>query len=91
MAGYCFLAEARLELATAVDYYDSEYPGLGQALAREARRLCDLIAEEPLVGQVVRPGIRRRLLRRFPYAVLYSLDDDEILIVAVAHQSREPG
>jgi plasmid stabilization system protein ParE len=53
--------------------------------------LCDLIAEEPFVGQVVRPGIRRRLLRRFPYALLYSLDGDELLIVAVAHQSRQPG
>jgi plasmid stabilization system protein ParE len=90
MTVYRFLPEARDDLARAVVYYDSEFPDLGQDLAREAQRLCRLIAESPLAGQEVRLGIRRRLLRRFPYAILYSRDSSGILVVAVMHQRRRP-
>jgi hypothetical protein len=34
---------------------------------------------------------RRCLLRRFPYGLIYALDQDDILILAVAHTRREPG
>ena len=50
MTGYRFLPEARDDLASAVAYYDSEFPGLGQDLAREAQRGCSLITEAPLAG-----------------------------------------
>ena len=91
MTGYRVLPEARDDLASAVAHYDSEFPGLGQDLAREAQRLCSLIAKSPLTGQEVRPGIRRRLLRRFPYAILYSRESSGILVIAVTHQRRRPG
>lgn len=90
MAGYRFLPEARRELASAVAWYDREFPGLGQDLAREARRLCSLISDAPLAGAEVRPGIRRRLLRRFPYALLYARDTTGVLVIAVMHQRRRP-
>ena len=91
MTGYRFLPEARDDLASAVAHYDSEFPGLGQDLAREAQRVCSLITEAPLAGQEVRPGIRRRLLRRFPYAILYARESSGILVIAVTHQRRRPG
>lgn len=90
MADYRFLPEARRDLTSAVAYYDSEFPNLGQELAREARRVCMLISESPLAGAEVRPGIRRRLLRRFPYAILYSRDSVGVLVIAVMHQRRRP-
>lgn len=90
MAGYRFLREARRDLASAVAYYESEFPDLGQELAREAKRLCLLIMESPLAGMEIRPGIRRRLLRRFPYAILYTTDSLGVLVIAVMHQRRRP-
>lgn len=90
MPGYRFLPEARNELAATVGYYDREFPDLGQVLAREAQRLCNLITASPLAGHEVRPGIRRRMLRRFPYTILNALDGTEILIIAVTHQRRRP-
>lgn len=90
MASYRFLTEARNELASAVEYYDNLFPDLGQDLAHEAQRLCLLIIKAPLAGPEVRPGIRRRLLRRFPYAILYSRDSTGILVIAVSHQRRRP-
>jgi plasmid stabilization system protein ParE len=90
MARYRFLPQAREELAAAVAFYEAESPGLGQDLAREARRLCSRILESPFAGVEIRPGIRRRLLRRFPYAILYGFDGSDVLVVAVAHQRRRP-
>ncbi len=90
MTGYRFLPEARRDLASAVAWYDGEFPDLGQELAREAKRLCELISDSPLTGVEVRPGIRRRLLRRFPYAILYSQDPVGVVVIAVMHQRRRP-
>jgi plasmid stabilization system protein ParE len=91
MAGYSLTSEARDELIAGVNFYDSENHGLGQDFALEVRRLCRLIAESPLVGIELRPGVRRRMLRRFPYSILYTLENDEVLVIAVAHQRRRPG
>ena len=91
MGAYRLTTEARGELAFGVSFYDSEYPGLGQELAIEVRRLCRLISESPTAGIELRTGLRRRILRRFPYSILYTIDDDSVLVIAVAHQSRRPG
>lgn len=91
MSGYRLTNEAREELVAGVTFYESQYPGLGREFAIEVRRLCRLIAKSPDAGIELRPGVRRRILRRFPYSVLYSADDEEVVILAVAHQSRRPG
>ena len=38
----------------------------------------------------INAGIRRSLIRRFPYSLLYRVDPDEIVILAVMHQKRHP-
>jgi plasmid stabilization system protein ParE len=91
MVGYRLISEAKAELVAGGEFYDSEYPGLGQDFAMEVRRLCRLIVEFPSAGIELRPGVRRRILRRFPYAILYTFDNDEILVLAIAHQKRRPG
>lgn len=91
MAGYRLLSEARQELEATVSFYDAAHLGLGRDFALEVRALCRRITESPLAGVEVRPDIRRRILRRFPYAILYAIEDDDIVIIAVAHQRRRPG
>lgn len=44
----------------------------------------------PLQFPEVAPGIRRGLMRRFPYAVYFSMDENQILVIAVFHQRRDP-
>lgn len=48
------------------------------------------IAEFPLAVPLIRIGIRKKVLLHFPYNVLYSVESDTLLIVAVAHQKRRP-
>ena len=91
MSAYRLLSRASDDLEAGVSYYESENPGLGYRFTLEVRRLCRLIAKSPAGGFEVRPDVRRRILRRFPYSILYTVDDGEILIVAIAHQSRRPG
>lgn len=91
MAAYRLTAEARRELRSGATFYEHQHPGLGKDFVLEVRRLCRRVVEAPKLGTEVRPGVRRRLLRRFPYAVLYAFEDSEVVILAIAHQSRRPG
>jgi plasmid stabilization system protein ParE len=91
MARYRLLREARQELEAAMSFYDAEHAGLGRDFAIEVRRLCERIAESPFAGAELRGAVRRRLVRRFPYAVLYVIDDEQVMVIAVAHQRRRPG
>jgi hypothetical protein len=79
MARHRLFSEAKEELEAAVSFYESEYPGLGQDFAIEVRRLIRVIVESPYTGLEVRPEIRRRILRRFPYSILYTMENEDIL------------
>jgi len=35
--------------------------------------------------------VRRKILRQFPYSIFYVVDDDAVVIVAIAHHKRRPG
>lgn len=69
MPNYRLLSEAKAELEVGVSFYDAESPGLGLDFALEVRRLCHQIIESPSAGFEVRPDVRRRMLRRFPYSI----------------------
>jgi len=60
VSDYRLTAEACADLNAGVNFYDSEYPGLGQDFALEVRRLCRLIAQSPAGGLEVMPDVRRR-------------------------------
>lgn len=54
-------------------------------------RVIELIVEAPQRWPIIEEDVRRCLTRVFPYAVLYSVEVDYILILAVMHSHREPG
>lgn len=81
---------AEQELNDAARYYDLESSGLGAAFLAETQRCCDAIIEYPEAGQIARRTIRRRLLRRFPYAVLYTIRPDVVRVLALMNLRRRP-
>jgi plasmid stabilization system protein ParE len=83
-----FLPEADEEFREAARYYESEAPGIGMAFVVEVHKTVTDIVEFPLAAQIVRLSIRKKVLRHFSYNVLYSIEPDKIVIVAVAHQRR---
>ena len=86
-----FLEEAPQEFHRAIRYYEEKSPGLGGELLTDVERLEDLLGSNPELGSPGESGTRRLLLRSFPFVLVYLLVDREPLIVAFAHQSREPG
>lgn len=85
-----FTRYAKLELDGAVRFYELEYSGLGKRFKEEIKKAALRIAEYPQAWSVERRNIRKCLLHKFPYKLLYSIEENHILVIAVAHQHRKP-
>ena len=88
---YAFHPEARLEYREAAAFYEARRPGLGAAFTREVEAAIERVLEAPERWRLIEQDVRRCLTHTFPYGILYTTEDDFILIIAVAHGSREPG
>lgn len=85
-----FTRYAKQEMEDAVCYYELEYSGLGKKFKEEVRMAALRISEYPQAWSVERGDVRKCLLHKFPYKLLYSIEADHILVIAVAHQHRKP-
>ena len=88
---YVFHPAALTEYGEAVEFYAQRRVELAQAFINAVEDAIFRIVESPNRWAVVDEDIRRCLTRKFPYGILYTIEDDYILIVAVMHCSREPG
>ena len=86
-----FHPEAELELIESAVYYEKQVPGLGERFESEIRYATDLLLDQPEIGPLVDPNLRKFILTRFPFTLYYSVTADVLRIEAVAHQSRRPG
>jgi toxin ParE1/3/4 len=82
--------DADLELNDATDYYDRESDGLGSAFIDEVQSGFDRIRAYPDAAVELARGVRKLVLARFPYALVYEVRDDGIRILAIAHQRKRP-
>ncbi|HBG92171.1 MAG: plasmid stabilization protein [Nitrospirae bacterium GWF2_44_13] len=85
-----FLKPAQHEVDDAVAWYDSQSRDLGTRFLDDLDRTIRRIITFPLSCAEIEPDIRRCLLTRFPYGVIYGIDSDAIVVIAVAHLHREP-
>jgi plasmid stabilization system protein ParE len=81
---------AERELIDAARYYELESPGLGASFLDAAERCERAIVEYPEAGATITGEIRRRLLRVFPYALIYKVKSDGVRILAVMNLRRRP-
>lgn len=81
---------AKRELEDAVLYYELEYRGLGSKFRKEVKKAALRISEYPKAWSIERGDIRRCLLHKFPYKLLYSIEKEHVFIIVVAHQHRRP-
>ncbi len=85
-----FHPEADSEIAEAVQYYEAHKYGLGLDFLEEVERALDQISTNPEASRQIGRRIRRKVLWRFPYNLIYAVYTDRIRIVACAHQKRRP-
>lgn len=87
--------EARAELEAAAEWYERRREDLGADLLAEADQALVKIAEHPeawpRVRSLRRTDVRQFVMSRFPMLVVYAVRESELLVVAFAHASRQPG
>ena len=81
---------AKIELDDGKEYYEMEVIGLGKRFKQEVKRAINIIKKMPEIGSQESGNIRRYILHKFPYKVLYSIEKDHIYVIAIAHLHREP-
>jgi len=87
--------QAQAEANDAFDWYERRHTGLGSEFRTALRQAFTIVADDPMrhplvpgIRQVL--GIRRYRMRRFPYNVVYAIESDRVMVVAVAHAKRRP-
>jgi hypothetical protein len=88
--------QAQAEHRIAAALYEAHRPGLGDGFESETARAEKLIQATaqtwPLwPGLDLEVPVHRYLLKRFPYALPYLVHNQDVVVLAVAHTSREPG
>jgi plasmid stabilization system protein ParE len=78
------------DIESAADWYDRKLAGLGRRFIGEVGRVLATVSLFPN-GYPVRQGnVRRVLLRRFPFQILYQVMQDEFVVLAVFDQRHDP-
>jgi toxin ParE1/3/4 len=87
---FVFHPEAKAEFSAAIDYYESLNAGLGFDFSIEVFSTIQNVADYPTAWPILEGDVRRCLVNRFPYGVLYSVEEDRIYVLAVMHLHRDP-
>jgi len=87
---FIFHPEAEEEFKKAIEYYEKVQPGLGFDFAVEVYFTIQRVTSFPMAWPIIEDKIRRCLVNRFPYGILYYLEKDTVFILAVMHLHREP-
>ena len=91
MTDVVFHPLAEQELIEAANFYQMHAAGLGDDFIREVEHMLAQIVANPEVGNFLTGTIRRRLLRRFPFAILYQTRAETLFVIALMHLRRRPG
>ncbi len=84
-----FLFEAEQEMYAAVHFYNIQEDGLGLDFLDEVQVALDRIRKAPGRWRVIFQDIRKIIVKRFPFNIIYRVEPDQIIILAVAHQKRK--
>ena len=85
-----FLDPAEEEMLEAARIYEDQAAGLGERFLDEVEGCVELLLDRPHIGRRV-GDLRRFPLRKFPFTLVYALEEDDLVVVAVSHHRRRPG
>ena len=91
MKAITFHPSAREELAASADFYEARLTGLGVRFLVAVEETARRIAESPDAGSPLPGKFRKRLVAGFPFSIIYRVWDENVYLVAIAHQHRRPG
>ena len=96
LRGFWLFAQAEEELAGARRRYDRDQPGRGLRFAERVEEVIEHALAQPDAGTLVihrrvKRTIRKYQVTKFPYDVVATVQDEELVVLAVSHHKRRPG
>lgn len=85
-----FKLEVYDDIKVAYDWYESQRVGLGEDFLLILEESYAKIARTPKAYQLIYKTARRKLVRRFPYGIFFTIQDDRIIVIAIMHTKRNP-
>ncbi len=85
-----FLPAVEDDAMVAYEWYERKSRGLGEEFLRMFYACSTDLARNPKLFAKAHSKFRRRLLRRFPYAIYYQIIDTNVVIFGVFHCARDP-
>ncbi len=85
-----FLKPVQYEIDDAYEWYEAQSRGLGIKFLDDLDRVIRRIKAFPLSCVEIDEGLWRCLFSRFPYGIIYGIDSETVIVVAVAHLHRKP-
>ena len=85
-----FRAEAQTEFDEAFDWYEQQQAGLGVDFLACVAEVLERIESLPEAYEVVFEGVRRAVVSKFPYLILYKVESNWVVVLAVFHSKRDP-
>ncbi|MCF7817501.1 MAG: type II toxin-antitoxin system RelE/ParE family toxin [Kiritimatiellales bacterium] len=85
-----FSPAAKAEFVDAIDYYENQQPGLGKEFLEEVYATIGQILQYPNGWATLDPTFHRCLTKRFPYGVIYAVENGAVRIYAVMNLHRKP-
>jgi plasmid stabilization system protein ParE len=85
-----FTPEADADLTEAREWYSHQRAGLDLEFMDSVDEALSRVVRNPQSFPIVYRDLRRVVVRRFPFAVFYSLTSEQILVTAVFHSRRDP-
>jgi hypothetical protein len=81
---------AKFELNDAAVFFENETEGLGHRFLSAVQAAVIQIQQHPEASPIIEQDLRRKVLRKFPYSIIFFIEPDRIRILAVANQKRRP-
>ncbi|MDD2809060.1 type II toxin-antitoxin system RelE/ParE family toxin [Rhodoferax sp.] len=86
-----FHEDALAEFAAQAKYYESKSKGLGEKFINEVEAATEVAREFAEMGAPFKFSTRRVFPKKFPFAVVYRILAEGIVVIAVAPDARKPG
>jgi hypothetical protein len=85
-----FLEPAYIEYQEAIEFYNLQIEGLEKKFIYEIDKTITIIKNYPESFPEYTDHTRKTVVNIFPYNIIYSTVEKDIIIIAVAHQNRKP-
>lgn len=82
--------EAENDLKEAFSWYEDKRKGLGHDFLLQVEAGLRFIERNPEIPPMEYKGTRKHLIKRFPYKIIYLVEKERIIVLAVTHGKRSP-